>query len=183
MPVPEGWDAVNAVAACPVLKWEGRVWRMHVQRYSAGDAGGSLKSSGRYHRGRDQFPEDQVFSALYLATSPEVSFGEIIRHVKPETLPFLNNHRLSELFAQLTLVLDSRDPDFLDLSREDLIHDTDVEATRSIGAAAFAREVEGILAISATDLGDNLIIFPDHLRSDSRLELVSSRDPRLQPQV
>ena len=105
MPVPEGWDATAALAACPVVEWEGHVWRMHKQKYSATDPGGSRMVSGRYHRGLDQFPEDQVFSALYLATSPEVCLGELYRHITPELLPSLNNYRLSKLFVRLMTVL------------------------------------------------------------------------------
>ena len=179
MPVPEGWDATAALAACPVVEWEGHVWRMHKQKYSATDPGGSRMVSGRYHRGLDQFPEDQVFSALYLATSPEVCLGELYRHITPELLPSLNNYRLSKLFVRLMTVLDCRDPALLGLSLDDLVHDTDYEATQSIGAAAFARRAEGILTISATRLGDNLVLFPIHLGTSSRITVVSSRDPRL----
>src|SRR5215203_4265101 len=96
-----------------------------------------------------------------------------------EVLPTLNNRRLSKIFARLEMVLDCRDPAPLDLGLAHLLHDTDVEITRSIGAAAFAMGVEGILAISATGLGDNLILFPVHLGTDSQLTVVSSRDPRL----
>jgi len=181
MAIPEGWDADTAVAACPVLDWAGHVWRMHHQKYPATDPGGSLRTSGRYHRGLDQFREDEVFPALYLSTSPEISMGEILRHVTAEVLPTLNNRRLSKLFARLGVVLDCRDPALLGLAVEDLMHDTEVEATRSIGAAAFSRGVEGILAVSATALGDNLIVFPVHLDADSELTVVSGRDPRLQP--
>jgi hypothetical protein len=152
---------------------------MHNQKYPATDPGGSLTTSGRYHRGLDQFPEEQVFSALYLATSPEISMGEILRHVTPEVLPTLNNRRLSKLFARLEMVLDCRDPAPLDLDVTDLLHDTDLDITRSIGAAAFAMGVEGILAISATCLGDNLILFPANLGVDSEITVVSSQDPRL----
>lgn len=179
MPAPEGWDAATAVAACPVLGWEGRLWRAHARRYPATDPGGSLGTSGRYHRGRDQFPEDRAFSALYLSTGPEICLGEVYRHVTPELLPSLNNLRVSELSARLTAILDCRDPEFLGLRPEDLLHDNDVEVTRSIGTAAFAGGAEGILALSATRLGDNLILFPFHLRADSRITAVSSRDPRL----
>jgi hypothetical protein len=59
------------------------------------------------------------------------------------------------------------------------VHDTDYEATQAIGAAAFADGLEGLLVPSATRLGDNLILFPDNLRAGSRIEVVSSRDPRL----
>lgn len=112
MPAPEGWDAATAVAACPVLGWEGRLWRAHARRYPATDPGGSLRTSGRYHRGRDQFPEVRAFSALYLSTGPEICLGEVYRHVNPELLGSLNNLRVSELSVRLTAILDCRDPEF-----------------------------------------------------------------------
>jgi hypothetical protein len=76
-------------------------------------------------------------------------------------------------------VLDCRDPATLGLRFDDLVHDTDYEATQAIGAAAFADGLEGLLVASATRLGDNVIPFPDNLRSGFRIEVVSCGDPRL----
>jgi len=59
------------------------------------------------------------------------------------------------------------------------VHDTYYEATQAIGAAAIAYWLEGLLVPSATRLGENLILFPDNFRAGSRIEVVSSRDPRL----
>jgi hypothetical protein len=39
--------------------------------------------------------------------------------------------------------------------------------------------LEGLIAPSATRLGDDLILFPENLRAGSRVEIVSGRDPRL----
>ncbi len=44
---------------------------------------------------------------------------------------------------------------------------------------ALALEAEAVLVPSATRLGDNLVILPDRLRQDSRIEPVGSIDPRL----
>ncbi len=94
-------------------------------------------------------------------------------------MPSLNDYRLSELSVRVRAVLDCRDPAPLGLPFDDLVHDTDYGAARAIGAAAFADGLEGLLVPSATRLGDNLILFPDNLRADFRIEVVSSRDPRL----
>ena len=75
MPAPKGWDAASAVAACPILEWEGSAWRMHKRRYAADDAGGAKRVSGRYNLGLDQFPEERAFGALYLALKPEPASG------------------------------------------------------------------------------------------------------------
>ncbi len=179
MPVPRRWDAAAAIAARPVVGWEGRLWRTHKRRYRAEDPGGARLVSGRYNRGLDRFPEGATFPALYLATAPEICLGEVYRHVTPELLPSLNDFRLSELSASLQRVADCRDASALGLTPEDLAHDTDYRATQSLGAAADARGLEGLLVLSATGLGDNLILFPQNLLAGSPVRVVSSRDPRL----
>lgn len=135
--------------------------------------------SGRYHRGRDVFSEDQVFPALYLALAPETCLGEIIRHVTPATLDRFNEYRLTELRVSLTAVIDLRDPAALTLPADALLHDTDYRIPQALAAAARERGAEGIMVPSATRLGDNLIIFADRLAATSKLSVVGSRDPRL----
>ena len=180
MPAPKGWKAASAVAACPVLEWEGRAWRMHKRRYAADDAGGAKRVSGRYNLGLDQFPEERAFGALYLALQPETCLGEIVRHVESVGLASLNGYRLSELAVRAGRVADCRDHEALGLPAEGLMDDFDLSAPRALGEAAFRGGFDGILVISATHLGDNLVLFPENLRnSDSRVETVSSRDPRL----
>ena len=179
MPIPESWDAATALADLPVVPWKGSLWRMHKRRYRAADPGGARLVSGRYNRGLDRFPEAQTFSALYLATAPEICLGEVYRHVKPELLPSLNDFRLSELSTSLQELADCRDQEPPGLSMGDLVHDTDYGATQALGAAANSRGLEGLIVPSATRLGDNLIVFPQNLRAESRIAVVSSRDPRL----
>lgn len=84
------------------------------------------------------------FAALYLATSPEVSLGEISRHLTPRLLSSLNDFRLSELSVSAEKILDCRDPASVGLSSEHLAHDTDYEASQALGAAAFAEGFEGL---------------------------------------
>ena len=93
--------------------WRGHAWRAHWRSNEASDYGGSLRFSGRYHRGRDHFPEGQTWAALYLALSPEVSLGEILRQLSPELMHRLNDYRLSELDVELNAVVDCRDADAL----------------------------------------------------------------------
>jgi RES domain-containing protein len=152
---------------------------MHNRRYAADDPGGARRVSGRYNLGVDQFPEGRAFGALYLALAPETCLGEIVRHVEPVGLARLNAYRMSELFVAAGRVLDCRDPDGLGLSPEDLVDDFDLSATRAMGEAACAAGAEGILVVSATGLGDNLVLFPENMRAGSRLEVLSARDPRL----
>lgn len=167
------------MTAYPVVGWEGSVWRIHKRKYAADDPGGARKVSGRYNRGLDRYPAEEVFPALYLATGPEVCLGEIQRHVTPKLLPLLNDFRLTELSVSVGEVADCRDPGWLGLSQEHLVHDTDYEATQAIGEAALAKGLEGLLVPSATRLGDNLILFRDNLRAGARIDTTSIRAPRL----
>lgn len=176
---PAGWNARTAIANIQPGPWKGRAWRFHRRTYGATDAGGALLVSGRYHRGSDQFPRSEVWAALYLALSPEVSLGEVLRHSSPGLLPRLNEYRLSELEVELESVLDCRDAASLGLAPDDLIRDYDFAITQEIAAAAIAQGAEGTLVPSATGLGDNLVVFPAQLHTPSRLAIVGSRDPRL----
>jgi hypothetical protein len=103
------------------------------------------------------------------------------RHITPELFPFLNDYRLSEIALDLTAVVDCREPAILHLPLEALMDDGDYELTQRIGKIVYERGFEGMLVPSATALGDNLILFPLNIRATSRMEIVSSRDPRLRP--
>lgn len=180
MGVPSRGDVAAAVARCAESSWHGSAWRFHKRRYPATDPGGSLRVSGRYNRGLDQFPEDEVWPALYLSLGPEVCLGEVLRHVAENMLARLNDYRLSELRLALEAVLDSRDvPAALGLTLDGLLADTDYRVTQELAAAAIARQAEAILLPSATRLGDNLILFPRNLRPRSSITVIASRDPRL----
>lgn len=181
MPIPIKWDANAAVSACPLIAWEASAWRIHKQKYVATDPGGSRRVSGRYHRGTDQYPSTQTWAALYLATQPEICLAELFRHITPELFPFLNDYRLSEIALGLTAVADCRCAETLQAPLAALMDDFDYELTQRIGKAAFERGFEGLLVPSATALGDNLILFPLNIRPPSRMEIISSRDPRLRP--
>jgi hypothetical protein len=62
---------------------------------------------------------------------------------------------------------------------EDLIRDNDFSTTQELAAAAIALRAEAVLVVSATGLGDNLVVFPRMLRDSSILRAIGSRDPRL----
>lgn len=179
MSAPPGWDAAQAIQRCATVSYKGPAWRIHKRRYPADDPGGSLKVSGRYHRGLDTHPEGQAWAALYLALNPETALAELMRHVTPDLLPVLNDYYLTKLEISLTTVVDFRDPMVMGLEPEDLHHDVEYGVTQSLGQAAYEAGFEGIFVPSATNLGDNLVVFPDHLRGDSIIAVVESRHPRL----
>lgn len=173
----DDWE--TAIATTPIIRWAGRTWRAHNQRYVATDHGGSLKATGRYHRGLDTAPIEAAWPALYLALAPEICLAEILRHVTPESLARLNHQRLSEVIVSMAAVLDLRNPGTLGISPNQLIHDVDYRVTQRIAEIAVRSRFEGLIVPSATNLGDNLIVFPNNLRDSSSLAVVSSREPRL----
>lgn len=94
-------------------------------------------------------------------------------------MPRLNEYRLSEIAVVLSAVIDCRDLTALGIASDTLLIDLDYSASQHLSAAAIGLGAEGILVPSATRLGDNLIVFPDNLRPESRLDIVGSRDPVL----
>jgi hypothetical protein len=177
MVLPEGWQAAEAVARCDVIRWKGAIWRGHQLRYPATSHGGSLRFSGRYHRAQDRFSSDQTWPALYTGVGLLVSLGEIQRNLSGQRF---EHYRFTELWAELTAVLDCRDFAMLGLTPAELMHPTHYETAQALALAARALEVEAILVPSATLLGDSLIIFPDLLRQDSVLVEVRFVDPSLE---
>lgn len=179
MALPPGWDAATAVANCPVGAWWGEAWRAHAPSYHATDAGGARRKSGRYHRAPDLFPDGPVWAVLYLALGRDVCLGEVIRNVS--ALP-VRSYRLTRLGIELAAVLDCRDVAALGLTLDDLVNNADYDTPQHLAAAAFALGVEGMLVPSATLIGDNLIVFVDRLRPDSRIEVLDSVEPNLAKQ-
>ena len=86
MAAADDWNAERAIIACAVGPWSGRAWRIHDRKYLPDDSAGSLKVSGRFNRGLDQFPSEQTWSVLYLALGRDVALAEMIRHLRPELL-------------------------------------------------------------------------------------------------
>lgn len=152
---------------------------MHASKYSADDPGGAFKYSGRYHRGRDLFDEDEVFPALYFATAPEVTLGEKQRHLTSVNLPQMRNQVLSELRISLQAVCNISMPEEVGICSEALMDDHDYSFPQSVSTALRDRGAEALLVPSATLLGANLVVFPDRILERSDLEVVASRGTRL----
>jgi hypothetical protein len=102
--------------------------------------------------------------------------GELQRNIRPHEF---GDYRFTEIWAQLEVVIDCRNPEALGLSPDRLLGARDYSAGQALAAAACQRGAEGVLVPSATRLGDNLIVFPHLLRSDSVLVVVRSVDPQL----
>src|SRR5947209_3811446 len=81
--------------------WAGTVFRTHHRRYSAVDATGALRVTGRYNRGRDRFSESESWPALYTTLGRDVALAEQMRHLTPAMLDGLIHMVLSELDVEL----------------------------------------------------------------------------------
>ena len=177
------WDPAVVVRASTIRPWSGNVWRCHSRTYSGDDPGGSLKATGRFHRGADRFPINDTWPALYTGLALHVALGERLRHTVPETLSQLAHQRVSRLHVALqsVLVLCSSSGcaetgvSGLEL---DMLCDP-VDYGRCHQLAWMARAVaEAMLVPSCTRFPEgNLVIFPDRLRPGSSIVVEGTQDP------
>ena len=171
-----------AVDACPIGPWTGDAWRCHSRRYAGRDPGGSIKATGRYHRGRDRYPASETWPALYAALAPHVALAEMLRHTR--AMPELATKRITRLRVALSAVLDGTgllrgDPSNT-LAIDDLCRPVNYAVTHAIADAARARGAEALLMPSCTRLDRNiLVIFPDRLRAGSSISVLETEDPDL----
>jgi RES domain-containing protein len=174
--LPENWNSRSAVASCDVVQIKNAIWRGHRRRYDALSHGGSLRISGRFHRAPAGSPGEQTWPALYTALDLAVALGELQRNVRQDDF---GDYRFTEIWTQLEAVLDCRDLAALGVSFDEVLGARDYSVGQELAAAAVELGVEGMLVPSATRLGDNLIVFPHLVRTESVLVGVRSIDPRL----
>jgi len=154
----------------------GTVWRGHGRRYNALDDGGSRVMSARYHQAINAFPPDDVWPALYTGLDLAVSLAEIMR-ARPTSHP--RDVRFTELMVELGAVADCRDLEALGIDSVRLFADFDYSVGHALARVVRAAGGEGMLVPSASLLGDNLVIFPDLLRTGTSMGVVRSVDPNL----
>ena len=114
---------------------------------------------------------------------PEVA---TIRHLSPTTLvQKLRALCLTQLRADLAVVLDCTDLAALGLDEDDLLRDGDYAAGRALTHAAREHGAEALLLPSATRIGEMdarvLIVFPDRPRPGSAVRVVKIVRPTLAP--
>ena len=179
------WDASQIIGRCPRRSWHGAVWRCLGRHYAGDNADGSLKVSGRFHRGRDAFPAEACWKALYTSVGQHIALAERIRHTSATSLRRLANQRMSRLRVHLREVVvlcapggcaDSGAPG---LTLADVCRPMDYQCPQELARAA--RSIaEAMLVPSCTGFPEgNLIIFPDRLRSGSVVSIEESLDPNL----
>ena len=180
---PSQWDA--AIARYPVRPWSGSVWRCHARKYSGDDAGGSLRTTGRYHRGTDKFDVSNTWPALYTSLAIHVALGERLRHTTPQSLAQLANQRISRLRVELHAVLvlggetGPATAQMLEFDPAQLCHPTDYDLCHHI-AVTTRRNAEAMIVPSCTGFPEgNLIVFSDCLRAESSISVEEVLDPDL----
>jgi RES domain-containing protein len=180
------WDATVAVAACPRGSWSGTVWRVHSRRFAGDSAEGSLRISGRFHRGPDKFAAHETWPALYTSVAPAIALAERMRHTTPANLiQKMTDQRMTRLRIELQVVVSAcaesgcRTLEVQGLSEEALCHPTDWQKAQELALAA--RDcAEALLVPSCTRLPEgNLIIFPDRLLAGSEIRIEHFEDPEL----
>jgi RES domain-containing protein len=171
-----GWDAPSAIEACPITSLKQAVWRGHRSKYDALDASGSRLVSARYHIAPPDASSGRSWPALYTALDLAVALAEVQRNIQ---ISALKDYRFTEIWVRLEAVFDFRDLYSLGLTADQLLDDHDYTLAQSIALAALDAGAEAILVPSASRLGDNLILFPDQIRSASVIQEVRFIDPHL----
>lgn len=172
------------IRTCQSSEWRGDAWRHHAASRTATESAGSIKFSGRYNRGHDQFAPEECWEALYLSLGRDIALGELIRHLGEDRAPTfvrLKNRRLSKLYLELANVVDCRSASSLGIQEDDLLGDSDAAYSigQAIGGSAALLGYEAILVPSATRLGHNIIVFPMNVRHSSLVTVIESIDPAL----
>lgn len=182
-PLPS--EVVAAILGAPVQSWSGSVWRCHARKYAGDDPGGSLRTTGRFNRGTDQFVSSATWPALYTSLALHVALGERLRHTTPASLSTLGNQRLSRLRIALQSVLNlcathgCGELGISGVNRDRLCGPADYGATQQIALLARDR-AEALMIPSCTRFPEgNLIIFPDCLRPGSVASVEECLDPEL----
>lgn len=132
--------------------------------------------SGRFHLAANESSGEDPWPALYLALDLAVSIGEVQRNLSTGDWDSI---QLTEIAVDLEAVVDCRDLVGIGIDPELLFDDWDFSAGQAVARAVRDAGAEGMLVPSATRLGDNLILFPNRLRTGSTLTVVRTVEPDL----
>lgn len=159
--------AVDALGTAP---WSGAAWRHTAPQRNPLSGEGALRFGGRWN-------PPELASTLYLATSREgclAEFGRMAEGQGRGTASFLPR-RVVHFEVHDVDVVDLRPPEDLaavGLDPEDLVA-TDWMPCQLVGAAAHFLRSAGVIAPSATGVGDTLALFEARVARGS-LEVVDS---------
>jgi len=160
---PSVYELVDRVGSIP---FSGTVFRHIASHRSCTSGEGARQAGGRWN------PPDS-FPVLYTGLTEETTIEEFYRLADRSSLPVQSflPRTICVLGAELTAVLDLRDDANLALVGLSLgqVRADPTEACRLVGEASHKLGHEGILAPSATGLGEILAIFELNLRNNSRV--------------
>ncbi len=137
-----------------------------------------LATEGSRIRGGRWNPPDS-FSVLYLGLDPQTTAAELRRLAHRQAMPVasLLPRTLHTLRVSLGIVLDLRPQEVLGrLGIGETIRGDDMQPTQAIGEAAHYLGIEGILAPSATGVGDILPVFFDRLGAGSKVQPIRTEE-------
>jgi RES domain-containing protein len=167
--------------------WTGTIFRSAPPKWAAGPdmlAGvGSLKSGARFNA-------PGSFPAVYGSSTPELAMSESLAYQRRAGLPV--EQALPLVFKAISVkvmrLFDLTEPatlDLIGLTAAQLraepwwiarAHGQE-SLTQAVGRAAYDCRIQAIAAPSAhaTDHGHNIVVFPDHLRPPSRIDVLRRR--------
>ena len=158
-------QVVEQVNALGTTKWSGMTWRYATQSRDPLSGEGARRFGGRWNP-RGSFP------VTYLSTALPTAMHELERLADAAGMtPFTlidRGYSLYSIEAYDIAVLDLRDTTALEslgLRRSD-IADPDWTACQSVGHAAWFLEMQGVLAPSASGVGEILAVFEGRVRLD-----------------
>lgn len=166
-------DILGALSALGATSFAGEAWRHAAPQYEPTSGAGARSHGGRWN-------PPNSFDTLYLALDRATAAREFRRMAEKAGLPlegFLPR-RLHRYRVDVRNLVDLRSEAALadvglTLAR---VQADDPTHCRAVGAAAHQLGSEGILAPSATGIGEVLVIFGDRLGPDSRIDPIDFTD-------
>lgn len=152
----------SRVYDAPDSRYSGPAWRHVGPRYDARSGDGARIAGGRFN-------PPNSFPVLYLCLSRPCAAAELRRLASRQVvgLDGLLPRKLIQFDVELDSILDLTDAGVrahVGVSLVDLV-DEDRTSCRSIGIAAHARGMQGVLSVSATGVDVVLALLPENLGS------------------
>lgn len=166
---------------------EGEYYRVAGPRHTTGSE--IVSGTGAFIAGGRWNPVGEM-KAVYLSRKPETAMKEALEHFRYHGLPISTGlpkvvvavavriNRLLDLTAQdSTAALPIPMPDLLAEDWRALMASRMESGSQAVGWAAFTAGIQGLMVPSKPDpTGLNLVVFPENLDRDSRLEVLNARD-------
>ncbi len=176
-PLPKDKTLRERITALRPIQIKGNFFRITASKYQEEilSPAGSLHHGGRYNPKRE-------FGALYLSESEQICKVEVLRAADDPA--FFKQPRIcGKIRVVLKRVLDLTDEQILEelgIRKAELLQDTgdrqrDYRLPRRIGRLARALGFEALKVPSVTSQGNNLVIFPENLSEQAKLEVTERR--------